>query len=254
MRNRFGVARVRTGTEADQVAEMRRMTPTADPSPTAITGWQVWEPEAASDLYADITAGFEAASRVFGGIPDVNEIRFLDSDYDNVGGTAERRQDHGAHYSGGIISIFRRLETASWALPEGASRPGRPTAVTYGSQTENRRRMIVHELGHGIAERFGTPGRPGAEEGLFAAFNRAAGWTGGHIEQNGTTLTQTNWNDAWPEQPVSRYSLSNPGEDFAETIMAYVERPAALRARSPARFAFIDSRRASWASNLRAPR
>lgn len=80
MRNGFGVARVRTGTVADQVAEMRRLTPTADPSPTAITGWQAWEPDAGSDLYADVTAGFEAIARVFGGTPDVNEIRFLDSD------------------------------------------------------------------------------------------------------------------------------------------------------------------------------
>jgi hypothetical protein len=246
MRSRFGVARVRAGTEADQVADMRRFTPTADPSPTSISEWTAWDPAATSDLYADITAGFEATTRALGGIPEVTEIRFLDSDNENVGGTAERRQRHGANYSGGILSIFKRVETAPWALPEGASRPGRPAAVTYGSGSENRRRIIVHELGHGIAERFGTPGRSGAEEGLFAAFNRAAGWVGGHIEQDGTTLTQTNWNDAWPEQPVSRYSLSNPGEDFAETIMAYVERPEVLRARSPGRFAFVDSRRSTW--------
>jgi hypothetical protein len=253
MRDRFGVARVRAGTEADQVAEMRRFTPTADPSPTAIPGWQAWDPDLASDLYADIVAGFEAVARALGGTPAVSEIRFLESDYENVAGAAQRQQRHGAHYSGGLLSIFRRSETAPWALPEGASRPGAWAPVTYGSRSENRRRIIVHELGHGIAERFGTPGLAGAEQGFFAAFNQAAGWTGGHVEQNGTTLTQTNWNDPWPEQPVSSYSLSNPGEDFAESILAYVERPNVLRARSPARFAFIDSRRASWAGHLRAP-
>jgi hypothetical protein len=253
MRSRFGVTRVRAGTEADQVAEMRRFTPTADPSPTAISGWQAWDPDLMSDLYPDVLAGFEATARALGGIPEVSEIRFLESDYENVAGAAQRRQRHGAHYSGGILTIFKRIETAPWALPEGASAPGRWAAVTYGSQAENRRRIIVHELGHGIAERFGTPGLAGSEQGFFAAFNRAAGWTGGHIEQNGTVLTDTNWNDAWPEQPVSRYSLSNPGEDFAETILAYVERPDVLRARSPARFAFIDSRRSAWSGHLRAP-
>jgi hypothetical protein len=35
--------------------------------------------------------------------------------------------------------------------------------------------------------------------------------------------------------------------------MAYVERPDMLRARSPARFAFIDSRHTAWAAGLRAP-
>jgi hypothetical protein len=253
MRARYGVTTVRAGTETDQVAEMRSQTPTAEASPTSISGWQAWDPAASSDLYDPVSAGFDAVARSLGGIPDVTEIRFLDTDYVNDAGTARRETSHGAHYGAGVLTIFRRIESAGWPLPDGRSTAAARAGVISGSPAESRRRIIVHELGHGIAERFATPGLAGSEQGFFRAWSQAAGWSGGAIVQNGTTLTTANWNDPWPEQPVSRYSLANPGEDFAESIMAYVEAPDVLRARSPARFAFIDGRRAGWSGHLRAP-
>ena len=132
VRERWGVGVVRAGTEADQVAEMRRTTGTADPSPTAISGWQAWDPAAASDLYADILAGFDAMGAVLGGVPEVAEIRFLAVDYDNDAGGAVSRPQHGASYSGGLLSVFRRIEGANWPLPEGRSTTVVNAPVTTG--------------------------------------------------------------------------------------------------------------------------
>ena len=41
-----------------------------------------------------------------------------------------------------------------------------------------------------------------------------------------------------------------PGEDFAEAVMAYVQEPALLQARSPARFRFIAANRDRWLPHL----
>jgi hypothetical protein len=38
----------------------------------------------------------------------------------------------------------------------------------------------------------------------------------------------------------------NPGDDFAETIMAYVNEPQRLRALSPTRYDLIDKHKARW--------
>src|ERR1700760_3286094 len=54
-------------------------------------------------------------------------------------------------------------------------------------------------------------------------------------------VTVSDWNDPkWGEQPISGYSLTGPFEDFAESFMAYVYASAVLKARSPARWSFID--------------
>jgi hypothetical protein len=41
-------------------------------------------------------------------------------------------------------------------------------------------------------------------------------------------------------------------EDFAESLMCFVLRPEVLRARSPARHAFISTRLSAWHAGLRA--
>ena len=43
-------------------------------------------------------------------------------------------------------------------------------------------------------------------------------------------------------------------EDFAESLMCFIEAPAVLRDRSPGRHAFIQSRIAGWRGALRQPR
>src|SRR5664279_793223 len=42
-----------------------------------------------------------------------------------------------------------------------------------------------------------------------------------------------------------------PGEDVAEAVMGFVNARAVLQARSPVRFGFLDSHRASWLPFLR---
>lgn len=254
MRDRWSVANVGAGTEAGQVREMRAMTPSAQPAPSSISGWQAWDPDPDSDLYDDILDAFELMGFVLGGIPEVNDLRFLAVDYENVGGVAQARPRHGATYSAGLLNVFQRLERASWPLPQGRSAPGAPAQLATGSTSESRRRIIVHELSHGVFERFGNPTLPGGNTQFFRDWEQAGGWANGQLVQNGTALTTANWNDDHPEQPVSAYSLSNPMEDFAESLMCFVESPGVLRARSPARHQFIASRVGTWGSALRRPR
>jgi hypothetical protein len=253
LRDRWAVAGVRAGTEADQVAEMRHMTPDADPAPTAIAGWQQWDPDANSDIYDDILDAFETMAFVLGGIPEVHDVRFLAVDYGNVSGTAQAQPRHGATYGAGLLNVFHAFEGATWNLPQGRSTAGAPAGLSSGSTGESRRRILVHELSHGVYERFGNPTLSGGTTQFFRDWEQAAGWVGGHIEQNGTALTGVNWNGDWPEQPVSAYALSNPMEDFAESLMCFVESPVVLRERSPARYHFIESRLAAWRGALRQP-
>ena len=249
MRDRYGVGSVRAGTEADLIEEMRRSTPEGQTVPSAIKDFVTWNPGPDHALYADLQGGFEDVARVFGGTPEVREIRFLEADYENNAGTAERKIAHGAFYSAGLMAVFKLFEIAAWSLAEGVStEAGGRANVASLSPAKNRRRIIIHELGHGIAER-----AMAADSTTFDAFRKAGGWVGDHIEQDGATLTKENWNSPWSEQPMSKYSLANPAEDFAETILAYVEMPDVLKGRSPARHAFVESRKAAWAAGLRAP-
>jgi hypothetical protein len=254
LQTRWSVASVGTGTEADQLAEMRRMTPSAEAAPSSIAGWQAWDPGPDSDLYDDILDAFEAMAAAVGGIPEVNELRFAATDYENVGGTAQARPRHGATYGAGRLNVFARIEHAAWELPEGRSSAAAPAAVSAGSTSDSRRRILIHELSHGVFERFGNPTLAGGSTQLFADWARAGGWVGGHLEQNGTVLTAANWNGDWPEQPVSAYAATNPMEDFAESLMCFVERPAVLRDRSPARHEFIAARLGAWRGGLRCAR
>ncbi len=254
LRNRWGVASVRAGTEADQLAEMRRMTPSAQPAPGSIGAWQAWDPGPDSDLYDDILDAFEAMGAALGGIPEVNDLRFAATDYENVGGTAQARPRHGATYGSGLLNVFSLIERMSWNLPDGRSSAGAPAAVSSGSASDSRRRILVHELSHGVFERFGNPSLAGGSTQLFADWAQAGGWVNGRLEQNGTPLTAANWNNDWPEQPVSAYATANLMEDFAESLMCFVERPEVLRDRSPARYRFIVSRLGAWRGGLRAAR
>jgi len=98
-------------------------------------------------------------------------------------------------------------------------------------------------------------------------YNKAVGWTaavppklfditvkavqtaiaGGTTPPSQYEITLANWNDpTWGEQPVSAYSLDNPGDDFADSVMAFVYNPQMLKKRSPARYNFIDTRRSKW--------
>jgi hypothetical protein len=234
LRRRHGVQAIRTGTEAEQLAELARGLPTGETAPTSIPGWEAWDPGNWHPMYDDIEGAFEDMSRVLGGIPPVREIRFYKRAYAAVAGAAVPRRGVQADFGDGILRIFEAFQGVTWRLPTGRDPDTGPAAALDTPDVHaSRRRIIVHELSHGVGERFATPGLAGAEDGFFAHWNAAAAGAG--------------------EQAVSAYARTNGGEDFAESVMAYVEAPDVLRARSPGRAAFIDSRRAGWASHLRAP-
>jgi hypothetical protein len=154
LRDRWGVANVSVGTEAHQIDQMRRSTPDVDPSPTSISGWQEWDPGPDNDLYDDILDAFEVMGFALGGVPEVNELRFLATDYENVRGTATARPRHGATFGGGLLNVFQPTETLTWRLPQGRSTPGAPAAVTVGSRSDSRRRAIGSSMSDSV------PGAP----------------------------------------------------------------------------------------------
>ncbi len=168
----------------------------------------------------------------------------------------------------------------------GMSYKGSPKAaplIVPGTHPENFRRAVVHELGHGLESAAMNLPNPAsaADPAMGDDYRKAVGWTSYMPAANnqpavppqlydisvkavqtaignGTTppsqyqILSTNWNDpSWGEQPVSEYSLDNPGEDFAESVMAYVYNPQVLLQRSPARYNFINTRRLKWLPGMR---
>ena len=123
-------------------------------------------------------------------------------------------------------------------------------------------RLIAHEVGHGID--FATSS--------IAEFNAAVGWyppdsdtpalydlppggptPGAKQPPSKSLITTSNWNSAeHREQPISRYATTNPRDDFAESLAAFVYSPKVLKARSPARYDYFHNiwRRAIWQSQL----
>jgi hypothetical protein len=146
----------------------------------------------------------------------------------------------------------------SSAAPAARRLPDRSAGITYN---------IIHELGHGVGEAASNNGRQ-----MFDRFNATVGWIGSppvlyDIGQadvqtaiaNSTALpsqhiiSSSRWNDlSVIEQPMSQYAVSGgPGEDFAESIAAYVQNPTVLEQRSPRRHQFIRSNIASWTTMMR---
>ena len=154
--------------------------------------------------------------------------------------------------------------------------PGAP--IPLPTAGENTVRVITHELGHGLAEQ-----AMAADHAMFEKYRLAVGWTdgrlfdvgipevrraldagtippatirtnrGGRVTVQPTQITVDSWNhQRWVEQPISAYTVTGgPGEDFAEAVMGFVNARAVLQARSPVRYGFLDSHRASWLPFLR---
>ena len=285
---RFGVPLVRNGTEREMIVRTTRRGVTP---PTALPGWHDWNPGPSSTVYQAIVDAFEDIDRTFGGVPDVREIVFFDADYDWNGTAFVRRSDVGASFGAGHLTIHRAIESHSKGLPVARSNArGRYPTVVIGlqqppdqvegapiplpSRAESQRRIIAHELGHGLAEAAHGPTPDLAPDPtMMTDFRLAVGWTatepaelfdagdaavrralaaGTRPAAPAQPITELTWNAAhWGEQPVSSYAVSGgPGEDFAESVMAFVRAPELLRARSPRRYAFLDQHRSRWTRNL----
>jgi hypothetical protein len=160
------------------------------------------------------------------------------------------------------LIIYKGITTSN-VLRQGTDVFTNPTAE------QGVHRNIAHELGHGVAEislgQAGAP--PGQDPTLFTDYRRAVGWTAGSSPElydiqapgvekaleNGTPLpaeahiTPQNWYlSKWKERPLTSYMTDNPGDDFSEAIMAYVNEPDTLKTLSPARYKFLDERKSRW--------
>jgi hypothetical protein len=238
-----------------------------------------WDPGDLADLYQSIVAGFTDFSTALGGTPTVTKIAFL-----AAGGSGEA-----ADFGAGKLEIYRKITSGSLWLPLdrsnrqnvyppvlggtiGAGKGGSP--IPLPALAASQRRVIVHELGHGAVEGMMTPGpsAPALDAKLIKDFAAASGWYGGVLYDIGDSavqsalaatpprqpttspITANDWNDPkWTEQPIGDYPLVGPHEDFPQSLMAYIYAPDLLKKRSPHRYAFLDSRKASWSPVLKSP-
>jgi hypothetical protein len=278
MQQRFGVQSIRNGTFAEQAASLTRHNlPPADDVLRPL--WQLWNP-GSSAIYQNIVDAFDRFQREFGAIPPVTEIIFFDMQYerDSQTGALTPNPNVGADFGATTMQVYRSATTRNFGLPMGRSTTtpllNPPVAVLGGrgttpgapiplpSRQESEIRTVTHELGHGVAQAAHR-----ANPNIFNEYHRAVGWTSSNPRQlfdigvaavqialqNNTTppaqyqITIDNWNNPqWIEQPITGYMVTNPGEDFAEAIMTYINDRPLLQSRSPHRFQFINTHRSQW--------
>jgi hypothetical protein len=282
---RYGVREIRVGTFDEQVNRLPRG---GSPS-TGLSRntWQSFDPSTSPGIFTSIIEAFRDFEQSIGGVPPTDRILFFDTKYefDPSQSRFTPNPNEGASFGDGELLIYRAVLLRQKSLPIARSNPRgryrdvplggtiRPTGSIPGapipalSQAESANLMIVHELGHGLAEAAYR-----TDSDVFNNYNRAVGWLGTPpilydirarpVQQairQGTPLppafeiTREHWNDPrWVEQPVSGYMVSGgPGEDFAEAVMTYVRNRELLRSRSPHRYEFIHARIARWLSELR---
>lgn len=284
---RFAGVRVVNGTRDRQTSEVfsRRVAgqPTSIPAnQQVLPSWQPWsETAAAGELYDNAIQAIEDVAGVFGGAPIITEVVLYATEYTLTAAGAVPTGNVGASYGAGQLTIYGSATTLTKWLPAARSTtsgrypmvvigvggvpgqsPGAPLPVP--SREESQRRVIAHELGHGIAE-----AAQAVDPRVFDAWNLAVGWRNnslydvkdaGYIAalKAGTAppasalITVNDWNSpAHGEQPMSDYAVSGgPSEDFAESVMAFVYEPALLSSRSPARYAFLQARRTTLLPQL----
>jgi hypothetical protein len=141
--------------------------------------------------------------------------------------------------------------------------PGAPVPPA-ATLAESDRRFVLHELGHGLVA---------LDPQIAVDYATAVGWSvigsvaalydkgvpavrqalaAGTAPDDKDRITAVSWNSPqWVEQPMSEYSVSGgPREDFAESVMAYVENKELVKARSSLRYEFLESRKALLQGHL----
>jgi hypothetical protein len=231
--------------------------------------WHAWDPGDASPIYTWIVEAFEKFEAAFGGVPPVKEIFFFEQSYKQAS-PGHMVADPGtmASYALGRLTIHKSITTSN-ILREGTD------IFTAPTDEQAVHRNITHELGHGIGEiALDQPpkGPAGQDPQLFVDYRKTVGWTAGNAPElfdiqaagvadalnKGTPppadahIRRGNWQSAkWKERPVTRYMTDNPGEDFAEAVMAYVNEPDTLKSLSPTRYKFLDARKSAWAPSAK---
>lgn len=259
----YGVTNVHTGTQSEQE---QRLTRHGVPAAT-IANWQSWDPGSASEDYTSIINGMEDMLTAIGAMPQVNTILFFQRQYepDPTTGAGIPNPTTGASFGAGELTIYSAFS--------GSTHPAIGVNTSTGAPTNPPNRSadisynIIHELGHGVGEAGSNNSRQ-----MFDQFNATVGWIGSPSVlydmgqpsvlaaiTNSTSLpsqhiiTPGRWNDpSVREQPMSQYAVQGgPGEDFAESVAAYISNPSALQQRSPLRYQFINSNIASWTPRMR---
>ncbi|GAA3633162.1 hypothetical protein [Microlunatus ginsengisoli] len=197
LRSRYGVARVRAGTFAEQQGVNNR--PNVAPGGRLTERvWQPWDPGATSDVYESILTAFGDLESAFGGIPPVDELLFFDTAYDVDPAThaVVPVAGVGADFGAGHLSVYRagvsggigtrkgipvgrssstgRYPTVVAGMRGRGSDPGAP--IPLPSAAENTGRIITHELGHGVAEQ-----AMAADPAMFTQYRLAVGWVGDEL-------------------------------------------------------------------------
>jgi hypothetical protein len=283
MHDRYGTGSVRRGTFSEQAAEVDDKSAAlnlgAGRGKLDQARWKEWSPPSGWATYRNILQGVAAFAAGFGGLPKIDEVVFYDAYYDVDANGQVVTANVGADYGAGILRIF---STAVKADPRPAGRSGVPYAgrqaalVPTTSEQAAVGRTIAHELGHGVLEAAIGAAKQGPDPEIINEYCLVAGWRqyrpatptspavkprlfDAGVQQVRDALNDDkdppeayhiktdHWNDgSWIEQPITKYSTTDPTEDFAESIMAYLKFPDVLKARSPRRFEFIAAGKAKW--------
>lgn len=252
MKDRYRVKIIRTGTFDEQSQlDLKK------------DSWKAWHPGSSSIIYDWIVEAFAKFEKTFGGSPPVKEIVFFFTHYEKKDGKAVEDPDTPASYGRGQLTVYSSIIKANqiFNLQETLDFPTGEQAVKHN---------IAHELGHGISEiAMDQPGvgPAGQDPQLYVDYRKAVGWTSTapfqlfDIQAPGvkdaldqgvqppadTRIDKSNWYFArWKERPLTWYMTDNPADDFSEAIAVYVNDPARLNKFSPARYKFIDERKAKW--------
>ncbi len=277
VKQRFGIERVAVGTHEEQRRELIQAD-NVSTIPSRLPGWQPWQPEAMSPLYALIVQAFEEFSAGIGGLPVVREIRFYNAPYSISEGVVKQEDSKGASVQQGVLSIYRRISKSYKEFPnfrnEAKNVPIADLKYTPQDTAKMRgdRIIIAHELAHIVSDALVAPDSP-IDRTVLVDYMAAVGWSSGYSSQlydigvpevaaalsNGKTppaayrIDEKNWSaPQWKEQPPSEYAVASPQEDFGESVAAFIYAPEVLRRRSPRRYAFIEQRKQQWQPALRA--
>ena len=275
---RFDIRRIFNGTFEQQRDSLNYLGAGRRPGDLLLrSAWMAWSPGPDSPVYDWIISAFSAFARRLGGVPAVQDIGFYATDYGlDSSGVLVAKRNVAAAYGGGHMAIYQTAirSATSFALPAGRSASGAASRLVTPTQEEGVRIAVTHELGHGLVETALTPRSGGSspDPNFMRDYFLAAGWTAGSspaLYDAGVTevraaltadttpraryrITRANWNDPrWIEQPVSQYMTTHPSEDLPEAVAVYVNSPDVLRQRSPRRFAFIESHKATLRPFLR---
>lgn len=274
MQKRWGVKTIRAGTFDEQ--SMGDLTKAR---------WKPWKFDDTSPIYPAIAAAFEDLAAAFGGAPPVDEIVFFEVNYRLVDGRAVADSSVGASFDrhrDGVnnLTVYASVVTTN-RTPKSRAEKGKhkPAREDTPDPFTGARRNIAHELGHSIEQNVSDirAGKAGPDPEMMNDFMKTIGWRLGPLAlfDSGDRAVQKAFEkdppDAkvlagkpqltadnfelgdWLEQPLTSYMVNSPSEDFGETIMAFINKPELLKARSPRRFKFVEDHKAKWSVRLRKP-